>query len=119
MQGMQGMEGMQGMQQGGPAAELQAHMQMMQNASGEELKRMVPEHRQMVANMIAQFNREMRDMNMAEDSEWGGTVKALRDDLVRLPEMSPDELKSFMPEHQTRINRLIEMHQSMMGSMHR
>jgi hypothetical protein len=117
MEGMQGMGGMESMQQGGVAPQLQAHMQMMQNATGEELRNMLPEHRQLVANTIAQMNREMRDMNMAEDSEWNQTVSALREDLVRLPGMTPDELRAVMPEHQARIERLIEMHREMMGGM--
>jgi uncharacterized lipoprotein len=114
-----GMEGMPGMQSGeGVAADpLDAHMQMMQGASGDQLKAMVPEHRQMVANMIAQYNREMRDMNMSTDANWNSTVDALRQDLVRMPEMSADELKTFIPEHQSRITKLREMHRGMMGNM--
>ena len=111
------MAGMEGMQQSGVAPQLQAHMQMMQDASGEELQNMLPEHRQLVANTLAQMNREMRDMNMAEDPEWDQTVAALREDLVGLPEMTPAELQAFMPEHQARIDRLIEMHSEMMGQM--
>lgn len=117
MEGMQGMEGMGSMQQGGIGAQIQGHMQMMQGASGDQLQQMLPEHRQLVANMIAQMNREMRDMDMSGNTEWNDTVTALRDDLVRLPEMTPDELQEFIPEHQTRIDRLIAMHQEMMGSM--
>lgn len=117
MEGMQGMEGMGGMQQGGTAAQLQGHMQMMQDATGEQLKQMLPEHRQLVANMIAEMNREMRGMDMSGNTDWNETVQALRNDLVRLPEMAPEELKAFMPEHQTRIDRLIAMHKDMMGSM--
>ena len=117
MEGMQGVGGMERMQQGGVAPQLQAHMQMMQNATGEELEAMLPEHRQLVANTIAQMNREMRDMNMADDPEWDQTVSALRQDLVRLPEMTAHELQAFMPEHQARIDRVIEMHRGMMGDM--
>lgn len=115
--GMEGMVGMDDMQQGGAAPQLQAHMQMMQDASGEELQNMLPEHRQLVANTLAQMNREMQGMAMAADSEWDQTVAALRDDLVRLPEMATAELQAFMPEHQARIARLIEMHGEMMGEM--
>lgn len=111
------MAGMEGMQQAGVAPQLQAHMQMMQDASGEELQNMLPEHRQLVANTLAQMNREMRDMNMAEDPEWDQTVAALRRDLVQLREMTPAELQAFMPEHRARIDRLIEMHSEMMGEM--
>lgn len=117
MEGMEGMGGMPSMQQGGIDPQLQAHMQMMQSASGDQLTAMVPEHRQLVANMIAQMNREMREMNMTTDAKWNETVDALRNDLVRLPEMTADEIKAFLPEHQARINQLAEMHQGMMGNM--
>lgn len=114
---MQGMQGMESMQQGGVAARLQGHMKMMEGASGEQIKAMVPEHRQIVANMIAQMNQEMRGMDMADNTEWNSTVAALREDLVRLPEMTAEEIKTFLPEHQTRIDRLVEMHGEMMSKM--
>ncbi len=44
-------------------------------------------------------------------------VDALRQDLVRMPEMSADELKTFIPEHQSRITKLREMHRGMMANM--
>lgn len=115
--GMEGMAGMEGMQQGGAAAQLQGHMQMMQTASGEQLKAMLPEHRQLVANTMAQMNREMQGMDMSNNTEWNETVVALRQDLVQLPEMAPEELKGFIPQHQERINKLTEMHRTMMSSM--
>jgi len=92
-------------------------MQMMGGASGGDLVAMLPEHRRLVANMIAQMNREMRDMDMADDPEWDETITGLRDDLVRLPEMTAEELRAFMPEHHARIDRLVEMHRSMASDM--
>ena len=118
MGGMEGMQGgMEGMQQGGMAEQMQAHMQMMEGASGDRLMAMMPEHRQMAANMMAQMNREMREMDMSNNTEWNETVSALRQDLTRMPEMSAEELKAFLPEHQTRIEKLTEMHRSMMSDM--
>ena len=115
--GMDGMAGMEGVQADGTTDPLSAHMKMMEGASGEDLKAMLPEHRQLVANTIARMNREMRDMNMSDNTEWNATVQALRDDLVQLPEMTPEELRAFMPGHQARIDRLNAMHRDMMGSM--
>ena len=110
--------GMQGMEMGGGMMEqMQAHMQTMEGETGAQFKANLPQHRQVVANMIAQMNREMRDMNMASDQEWNSTVEALREDLRRLPEMSASELESFMPEHRQRITRLMEMHRDMMSHM--
>lgn len=118
MQDMPGMEGMPGMQMGGGMMDqVQAHMQQMEGAGGEQLRANLPQHRQMVANMIAQFNREMRGMDMAGDEEWSSTVEALREDLRRMPEMSAGELEGFMPEHRERVARLMEMHREMMAGM--
>ena len=114
---MSGMQGMGGTQGGGMMQEMQAHMRAMQGAGGDSLKAMLPTHRQMAANMIAQMNREMRDMNMAADTGWTATVDSLRQDLVRMPEMDAAELQAFMPAHQARLERLMQMHSSMMQGM--
>ena len=78
---------------------------------------MLPMHRQMAANMIAQMNREMVDMNMAADAGWTATVDSLRQDLVRMPEMRGAELRSLMPGHQARLERLMQMHQTLWKGM--
>ncbi len=39
----------------------------------------------MAANMLAQFNREMSQMNMPDDPAWRATVDSLRQDLARMP----------------------------------
>ena len=110
--------GMEGMQMGGGMMEqMQSHMQQMQGASGEQIRANLSQHRQMVANMISQFNREMREMGMATDQEWNQTIEALRQDLRQMPEMSAQELETFMPEHRARVTRLMEMHREMMGGM--
>lgn len=116
---MPGMPGMQDMAGGGMMEQMQAHMQMMQGMSGDSMMAMMPEHRQSVANMISQMNREMQDMNMPGDTAWNAAVDSLRDDLTRMPAMSPEQLDQFMPGHRQRVMRLLEMHDEMMQSMHR
>jgi hypothetical protein len=112
-----GMEGMSDTEGGGMMAEMQAHMRSMQGVGGDSLRAMLPMHRQMAANMIAQMNREMRDMNMAGDGGWTATVDSLRQDLIRMPEMGAPELESFMAAHRARLERLMQMHGAMMGGM--
>lgn len=63
------------------------------------------------------MNREMRNMSMAADAGWKATVDSLRQDLVRMPQMGRTELQSFMPAHQVRLERLMQMHDSMMEGM--
>lgn len=113
MGGMQGMPDMGG----GMMEQMQAHMRMMDGVGTDSMQIMMPMHRQMVANMISQMNREMREMNMSGDAAWTGTMDSVRQDLVRLPDMSGAELRNFMPAHRTRVMRLMDSHRSMMQNM--
>ena len=113
---MTGMAGMSGMA-GGMSPEMQAHMTMMRGASADSMKAMLPTHRQMVANMLSQMNREMQQMNMAADAAWTATVDSLRQDLTRMPDLSGAELTAMMPAHMARATRLADMHQAMMKKM--
>lgn len=117
--GMAGMPGMPGMATGGDTEtdQMRAHMAAMEGMRGDSLMQMAQMHRQMGANMIARFNREMSRMNMAGDAEWRATVDSVRQDLVRMPELSAEEMGRMMPAHHARVTRLIEMHRSMMANM--
>ena len=114
---MNGMPGMRG-RSTEMMAGVQAHMEMMRGMSGDSLQGMLAGHRQMAANMIAQMNREMRDMNMPADASWNATMDSLRADLTAMPEMDPGELQAMLPGHHRRALRLMEMHREMMAGMH-
>lgn len=114
MPGMGGQRG--GMTSSGSMDEMQRHMEQMMGAGVDSMQAMLPMHRQMTANMLSTMNREMRDMNMAADSDWSMTMDSVRQDLVRMPEMSEQELRALMPAHRDRLVRLMEMHRSMMGT---
>lgn len=115
--GTGGMRGMAGMQRGDMMTQMQNHLRMMNGASGDSLETMLPAHRQMVWNMLAQMNQQMRNMNMTADPQWTALVDSLRQDLVRMPDMGAKELHDIMPAHRARIARLMGMHRFMMGSM--
>lgn len=118
--GMQGMPGMGGMQGDGMMQQMQhleARMETMMGVRPDSMMAMMPEHRQMAANMLAQMNRDMQQMNMPGDEAWTATVDSLRQDLSRMPEMSVREIQEWMPGHNARMTRLMEMHRSMMGDM--
>lgn len=118
MAGMQGMAGMQSMaNMGAMMDQMQTHLRAMEGAPGDSLAATLPMHRQMVANMISEMNGEMRGMNMSGDARWTTTIDSLRQDNIRLPEMSASELRTFMPEHHARIMRLMDMHRAMMERM--
>ena len=117
--GMAGMPGMAGMAAGADTAtdQMRAHMAAMEGVRGDSLLQMARMHRQMGANMIARFNREMSQMNMPDDPRWRATVDSVRQDLARMPELSAEEMGRMMPAHHARVTRLIEMHRSMMANM--
>ena len=116
--GMAGMDDQMGdMMNGGAMEAMQEHMQRMMGAGADSLQSMMPMHRQRTANMLSTMNREMRDMNMTGDAAWTATMDSIRQDLVRMPEMSPEELPALMPAHRDRVMRLLAMHRSMMANM--
>lgn len=117
MAGMEGMPGMQGTGGSGTMEQMQAHLRMMEGADADSVQAMLPTHRQKVANMLAQFNKDMRDMGTASNTAWSATVDSLRQDLTRMPEMRAPELKRFMAAHRARVMRLMESHGTMMASM--
>jgi hypothetical protein len=117
MAAMEGMAGMGAIASASMMDQMQSHMARMRGAGDDSIAAVMPMHRQMLANMIAQMNREMRDMGMAPDQEWEATIDSLRSDLRTMPEMTPAEMQSAMEAHHARIDRVIGMHRSMMEQM--
>lgn len=116
MAGMQGMSGMSGMG-GGNMSEMHSHMTMMEKVSPDSLKTMLPAHRQMVGNMLAQAGAEMRKMNMQSDAAFSALSDSLRQDLVRLPDLTGAELSRSFAEHHGRMMRYMKAHEEMMKNM--
>lgn len=116
MQGMGGMADMPGMN-AGSMMEMHPHMTMMEKMSPDSMKAMLPAHRQMVANMLSQMSAEMRKMNMPTDAAFKAVGDSLRQDLVRMPEMSARELAGAFPPHHERMMRYMKMHEQMMKNM--
>ena len=112
---MAGMPGMGGMMSIAMMDSMHVHMQMMDTMPGNRIQEMLPMHRQMAANMLSQMSSEMRSMNMAANAAWTATADSLRQDLIRMPEMSAQELKAMMPAHHGRMMRLMQMHRDMSG----
>lgn len=114
---MKGMPGMTSMGAGTMIEQMQSHMRMMDATGTDSILAKLPDHRQMVANMISQFGNEMREMNMKADPAWTATIDSLRQDNIQMPDMSARELHAFMPGHSARVSRLVEMHRLMMAKM--
>jgi hypothetical protein len=102
-------------QEGDSSAEMMAHMQAMHAMHGDSLMMMMSQHGQMLGNMMTHMDREMQSMNMSPDSLRSALADSLRSDLMRMPGMSMAEMEGFMPGHQARVMRMMEMHGSMMS----
>lgn len=117
MPGMPGMSADSAAGAGDASAAMRAHMERMSSMRPDSMQAAMPEHRQMVANMLARMNREMSSMNMAADPAWTATVDSIRSDLTSMPNLTADEMAAMMPAHRARVERLMSMHQAMMGQM--
>lgn len=116
MAGMAGMSGMSGMGDG-KMSDMHPHMSMMEKASPDSIKAMLPAHRQMVANMLSQMSAEMRKMNMPADAAFTAIGDSLRQDLVRMPDLPATELARYFPAHHGRMMRYMKAHEQMMKGM--
>ena len=116
MAGMPGMSGMSGMGDG-KMSDMHPHMTMMEKASPDSMKAMLPAHRQMVANMLSQMSAEMRKMNMPADAAFTAIGDSLRQDLVRMPDLPAAELARYFPAHHARMMRYMKAHEQMMKGM--
>ena len=112
-----GMAGMQGMMSPAMADSMQAEMKHMAAMTPDQMTAMLPMHRQMVGNMLSQMSSDMRSMNMPADAAWTALTDSVRQDLIRLPEMSTTELKQAITAHHARVTRLMQMHKDMMAKM--
>ena len=88
MTGMTGMKGMGGMS--GMMGDMQKQMDAMMKVSPEQMKAMMPAHRQMVANLLASMPADMRKINMSGDAAWTATIDSVRQDLAQQPAGVPD-----------------------------
>lgn len=115
--GMPGMAGMSSTMGSAMMDSMQAHMGMMTSMTADQMAATLPTHRQMVVNMLSQMTAEMRSMNMPADAAWMATIDSVRQDLIRLPEMTKPELKQAMAAHVARLSRVMQMHKDMMAKM--
>lgn len=114
--GMSDRQDMQGTGRNAMTEQMQAHLRMMEGANGDSLQAMMPMHRQLVGNMITQFNTDRRGTNMSDNAATTATVDSLQQDLTRMQGMSAAELQRMMPAHEARLRRLMDAHGMMVGA---
>ncbi len=115
--GMSDFSGMSGMASMSDDAVMPSHLAMLQQASPDSLVAQLPQHRQLVANMLSRMAREMRPMNMPGNALWNSTVDSLPQDLIHMPELTRAQLGTATSPHLRRVTRRPDMHLQMMQSM--
>jgi len=108
---------MPSMEADGMMDQMRQHLELMAGLTGDSMKVVLPDHRQRVADMLGQMNREMTDMSMPMDSAWKALADSLRADLSRMGDMTAPEQQAFMNGHAARVTRMMQMHRRMMSGM--
>lgn len=101
----------------GMQGELEADMGAMMGASGDQLRAMIPQHRQLVTTMIGQMNHEMGSMHTPASAAWMATRDSVDRDLMQFSTMSARDIQAMLPAHQARVTRLMQMQRGTMGRM--
>jgi len=119
MAGMPGMSGGMMMDTGMTTMmdSMRAELTRMDAMTPAQMTSMMETHRQMAGNILAQMNNEMRSMNMTADPAWTALVDFIRQDLVRMPDVSGARLNALMRAHRVRMDRLMTMHRDMVSKM--
>lgn len=107
---MTGGDWMQTMQQ------TRTHMRRMAGVPADSLMGVMPMHRQVVGQMLEGMDPETMGMGARSDSVWNATLDSVRSDVTRMEGMSAAELREIMPAHRARVERLMSMHDSVMGT---
>jgi hypothetical protein len=89
--------------------EMSAHMQAMQGLAPDSVRALLPGHARMADSLFAEMQQRMREMNMPRGAETTALMDSLRQDMVRMPGMSDQELSTAMSAHVARMRRMMEM----------
>ena len=95
---------------------MRTHMQQMSGVPADSLVEVMPMHRQMMGQMLEGMDPRTMPMGARSDSVWNATLDSVRNDVTRMESMSAAELREIMPAHRARVERLMSMHDSVMGT---
>lgn len=94
---------------------MRAHMDSMMRTSPQRMQAMMAMYGQMMSRMMDGMGSDMRGMNMSGTPGWSALTDSVKKDLADLPNLKGQELSTRMRAHADRVQRLIAMHEKMMG----
>ncbi|HUP53777.1 MAG TPA: hypothetical protein VM198_14950 [Longimicrobiales bacterium] len=90
------------------------HIQQISRLPLDSLVYVMPVHLEEVGGILSQL--EPMTLGMQSDTGWRSTVDSVQNDLASMQDMRAEELRQVMPDHIRRIERLILMRDSTMGT---
>ncbi len=94
---------------------MRGHMDSIAQMSPDQMRGMMATHENMTSQMMDAMGADMRAMHVTPDSAWTALSDSVRSDLAELPGLSGEALETRMQAHADRMQRLMAMHQRMMG----
>ena len=99
-------------------ADLLAYMERLQDVnslSADTLAARMPIHRRMLEDVLEQAEREMANLDVPGVTRWRALTDSLRRDLPLTERLRGEELRAFLTAHQMRVQRMIDLHATMMA----
>lgn len=93
---------------------LAQQMERIAAVPADSIVYLVPVHLEEVGAILDEL--EPMSLGMQSDTVWRSTVDSVQNDLALMRDMNAEQLTAFMPEHGRRIERLIMLHDSAMGT---
>lgn len=94
---------------------MRAHMDSMRRMSPQQMQAMMAMHQGMMSRMMDGMGADMRGMRMSGGPEWAALTDSVKADLAELTNLRGQALAARMRAHADRVQRLLAMHQKMMG----
>lgn len=94
---------------------MRAHMDSLAGMSPQQMQAMMVTHQALMSQMLDAMGADMRGMKMSGSPAWTALTDSVKRDLAELPSLKGQELAARMRAHAARVERLMAMHQGMMG----
>ena len=90
-------------------AQMRAHLQRLDAAGNDSLPVLIPVHQEQVENVVSGCTAGTSGTHRRADTTWRPIALELRQDVVRLPQLTAADLAAFMVEHRARIVRFMAL----------
>ena len=90
-------------------AAMEVELKALDTAKAPTIQAQLPQHIVAASRLVKHLDDEMQREGKATVPEWRAIVDSVRQDLVRMPEMSVSEIMTYMPSHHARLEQLMKL----------